>query len=342
MDNVKQAIELLEAMNNTRELQLDYCKFHHIEVPARSGHGLFWFDTTTTLHKKALALLKQEPALPEPKTGTCGRCYDEPVEVFPANCNEKPENLIGQPIGQYHCPDCGAMVVAGSPHPNMCQKCIDRKHPAFDLLKQEQPKPKITDVRMECLKCHRITTVGNAIPDIDGEGSLGCPFCYDKDLERVALVEQPLSDSEPSDDWCKKLIDFIYPDVDKMTDEEVETELRRLNIDTTVSMNKVRLALQKAKDKKQSLSEPSDSELRENEIEKIASGLHLIYSKGDKSCSYNENDFEAAKYLYFPIIDRHNEQFNALRKVSTARIQQLEAEIDNLKAMLSEHSQKDK
>ncbi|MFA7100707.1 MAG: hypothetical protein WC196_02950 [Bacilli bacterium] len=268
-------------------------------------------------------LLKQEPALPEPKTGICGRCYGEPVEVFPANCNEKPENLIGQPIGQYHCPDCGAMVVAGSPHPDMCQKCIDRKHPAFDLLKQEQPKPKITDVRMECLKCHRISTVGNAIPDIDGEGSLGCPFCYDKDLERVALVEQPLSDSEqvfpkplnpaqaammgimpeaikdttnidkcsdcpynpfgretaeekevndklyntqepsdsePSDDWCKKLIDFIYPDVDKMTDEEVETELRRLNIDTTVSMNKVRLALQKAKDKKQSLSEPSDSE----------------------------------------------------------------------------------
>ncbi|MFA7100673.1 MAG: hypothetical protein WC196_02780 [Bacilli bacterium] len=31
-----------------------------------------------------------------------------------------------------HCPDCGAMVVAGSPHPDMCQKCIDRRHPAFD------------------------------------------------------------------------------------------------------------------------------------------------------------------------------------------------------------------
>jgi len=73
-------------------------------------------------------------------------------------------------------------------------KLIDYHNEA--LLKQEQPKPKITDVRMECLKCHRISTVGNAIPDIDGEGSLGCPFCYDKDLERVALVEQPPSDSE--------------------------------------------------------------------------------------------------------------------------------------------------
>ncbi len=77
--------------------------------------------------------IKQPPALPEPKTGTCGRCYDEPVEVFPANCKEKPETLIGQPIGQYHCTDCGAMVVAGCKHPDLCQKCIDRKHPAFDL-----------------------------------------------------------------------------------------------------------------------------------------------------------------------------------------------------------------
>jgi len=56
---------------------------------------------------------------------------------------------------------------------------------------------------MECLKCHRISTVGNAIPDIDGEGSLGCPFCYDKDLERVALVEQPPSDSEQGESKCE-------------------------------------------------------------------------------------------------------------------------------------------
>jgi hypothetical protein len=61
----------------------------------------------------------------------CGRCYDE-VEVFPANCEEKPEDLKGQPIGMYHCPDCGAMVVAGLPHPPLCKRCVDRKHPGFD------------------------------------------------------------------------------------------------------------------------------------------------------------------------------------------------------------------
>jgi hypothetical protein len=62
----------------------------------------------------------------------CCRCYDEVDEVFPANCKEKPEDLAGQPIGQYHCPDCGAMVMAAIPHPPMCKPCIDRKHPSFD------------------------------------------------------------------------------------------------------------------------------------------------------------------------------------------------------------------
>jgi hypothetical protein len=62
----------------------------------------------------------------------CGRCYDEVDEVFTAPCNEKPEDLKGAPIGQYHCPDCGAMVLAGVPHPDLCIRCRDRKHPGFD------------------------------------------------------------------------------------------------------------------------------------------------------------------------------------------------------------------
>lgn len=33
-----------------------------------------------------------------------------------AFCPERPELLAGQPIGQYHCPSCGCMVVAGIPH----------------------------------------------------------------------------------------------------------------------------------------------------------------------------------------------------------------------------------
>lgn len=28
----------------------------------------------------------------------------------------EPQQLVGVPMGQYHCPYCGAMVIAGIPH----------------------------------------------------------------------------------------------------------------------------------------------------------------------------------------------------------------------------------
>ena len=57
------------------------------------------------------------------------------MEVFPPKCEEKPELLVGMPLGQYHCPDCGAMVIAEVKHPRMCKSCIGRNHPAFDRVK---------------------------------------------------------------------------------------------------------------------------------------------------------------------------------------------------------------
>lgn len=73
-----------------------------------------------------------DPDPPECKLQLCGRCYDPVRELFPASCAEKPETLVGVPIGQYHCPDCGTMLLAGMPHPNVCALCRDRKHPEFD------------------------------------------------------------------------------------------------------------------------------------------------------------------------------------------------------------------
>lgn len=64
--------------------------------------------------------------------GTCGRCYDENVEIAPANCQERPELLVNAPLGMYHCPDCGAMVLAGLLHPELCAVCLERRHPGFD------------------------------------------------------------------------------------------------------------------------------------------------------------------------------------------------------------------
>ena len=62
----------------------------------------------------------------------CGRCYEETDELFPSGCNEDPEKFKGQPLGMYHCPDCGAMVMAGVKHPSLCIQCVERKHPDFD------------------------------------------------------------------------------------------------------------------------------------------------------------------------------------------------------------------
>jgi hypothetical protein len=63
----------------------------------------------------------------------CGRCYDEVPDLYPANCAEKPERYGPDcSLGMYHCPDCGAMVLAGMEHPPLCAPCLARQHPRFD------------------------------------------------------------------------------------------------------------------------------------------------------------------------------------------------------------------
>lgn len=66
---------------------------------------------------------RAEEAEAEPLKPLCARCMDE-CELLPAPCAEKPERLLGAPIGMYHCPDCGAMVLAGFEHPPLCAACI--------------------------------------------------------------------------------------------------------------------------------------------------------------------------------------------------------------------------
>lgn len=66
-----------------------------------------------------------------PEPFVCGRCYDEVAELFPATCDEKPETWTSA-LGQYHCPDCGAMLLAGAKHVSVCKPCLERKHPTMD------------------------------------------------------------------------------------------------------------------------------------------------------------------------------------------------------------------
>lgn len=56
----------------------------------------------------------------------CPRCHCDVEDVFPAKCSEQPEKLADMPIGQYHCPDCGTLVMAGINHPGLCRACNER------------------------------------------------------------------------------------------------------------------------------------------------------------------------------------------------------------------------
>jgi hypothetical protein len=61
----------------------------------------------------------------------CGRCYEYVDQVFPSKCEEKPEDFDFHIHGVYPCPDCGAMVVAGIIHPDVCQECLEGKEFTF-------------------------------------------------------------------------------------------------------------------------------------------------------------------------------------------------------------------
>lgn len=61
----------------------------------------------------------------------CCRCLDEVDELVRPLCASAREHP-GIPMGQYHCPDCGAMCVAGVPHGFVCRPCRDQQHPRFD------------------------------------------------------------------------------------------------------------------------------------------------------------------------------------------------------------------
>jgi len=48
-------------------------------------------------------------------------------------------------------------------------------------------KQSILDARMQCPECESVVSVGLCEPDIDGEGSLGCPCCLTNENKRVAM-----------------------------------------------------------------------------------------------------------------------------------------------------------
>jgi hypothetical protein len=46
-------------------------------------------------------------------------------------CAYDPRPLLGQPIGMFHCPECGEMVLAGLPHPTMTEAEADASYAEY-------------------------------------------------------------------------------------------------------------------------------------------------------------------------------------------------------------------
>jgi hypothetical protein len=55
----------------------------------------------------------------------CARCGLERAVLYPAPCTDHPEQQDPL-VGRYPCPDCGAPLFAGFPHPLLCRPCIAR------------------------------------------------------------------------------------------------------------------------------------------------------------------------------------------------------------------------
>ncbi len=65
----------------------------------------------------------------------CEKC----AELRKHPCVEDPVKLKGQPIGMYHCPECGEMQIAGLPHTTpMCEDCFDKLY--VDYMLEQQHK----------------------------------------------------------------------------------------------------------------------------------------------------------------------------------------------------------
>lgn len=54
----------------------------------------------------------------------CGRCSTETDQLYSSPCYENPEMWANSGLGQYHCPDCGTMIMAGIKHFKVCIDCL--------------------------------------------------------------------------------------------------------------------------------------------------------------------------------------------------------------------------
>jgi hypothetical protein len=56
-------------------------------------------------------------------------------------CTYDPSGLIGVPLGQHHCPNCGCMVVAGFAHGHCDEECEQADQSDKDFWSQAADEP---------------------------------------------------------------------------------------------------------------------------------------------------------------------------------------------------------
>jgi hypothetical protein len=69
--------------------------------------------------------------LPDEEKGICWKCMEWATRLTRSvqvgehkhECPHDPRTMAGKPIGMYHCPECGDMVLAGLPHPTESPEC---------------------------------------------------------------------------------------------------------------------------------------------------------------------------------------------------------------------------
>lgn len=82
------------------------------------------------------------------------------------------------------------------------------------------------------------------------------------------------------DALCNKLFDFIYPDETSMTDEEIQAELKKLKIDTTPAMDKIRVALNKVDERKRARKSLANAKQKRQKMLEGIKGIGSTISGG--------------------------------------------------------------
>ena len=89
----------------------------------------------------------------------CRECSSTPDDPFflgveagdgCKKCSYDPKPLLGQPIGQFHCPECGEMVLAGMEHPDysLLDESAPLKPEWSSLINQRDEKGNLTSLAL--------------------------------------------------------------------------------------------------------------------------------------------------------------------------------------------------